>query len=180
MADINKKQGSQLNNLVKKFKIDWLGWVVFVASAVLAGVFLLNKMDGALLEVDARESQNQNISDQIFYLYNVQFGDSTPQKTYEEARQALLNGDLEGVLGTIHPDYLWKYEDNLTAFHNDKDMYVLAERMTPLRAILYEYENVIEYSIEPIPGNNSDNPLERYAESIEFTRDNKGVWKISS
>src|SRR3989338_734189 len=101
MGEKNQKitdKSQKFNNLIKPFRIDWLEWSVLIAAIILVGVFLLNKMDGTLFEVGVRESQSQGISDQVFYLYNVQFGDSTPQKTYEEARQALLNNDLKGVL----------------------------------------------------------------------------------
>src|SRR3989338_4568462 len=174
-------RSSQLNKLVKKFRVDWLGWTVFVAAVGIVGGFFLNRKDGTLFEVGVRESQSQGISDQVFYLYNVQFGDSTPQKTYEEARQALLNNDLEGVLATIHPDYLRKYEEGLRKAAQEGVFYEAAGRMTPLTKKIYDDgQGTVVYEMEPIPGNDSPNPLEGYSEAVEFIRDKKGVWKISS
>ena len=171
----NKKDTSSVQ------KIDWLSWGILISAAVIVAFFVINNAENVSFEINLRESQNQALSDETLYRYNVQFGDSTPHKTYEQLRQTLLNNDLKGALDTIHPDYLWKYEDNLTAAHNDGNLSTFLERLTPLKEKIYDDEGgTVRYITVPIPGNDELSVLEGYTESVEFIRNRKGVWKISS
>ena len=128
---------------------------------------------------------SEKLQENIWFKYNAVHGDSTPEKTYEEARIALLNNDLEGVLATIHPEYLYQYEDSLREAADEGILHEAAERMTPLKEIVdgdpksIEIGDYVVYEIEPIPGNDSPNPWEGYSEAVTFVRDKHGVWKIT-
>lgn len=162
-------------------KFDWIGFVVLISATVIVAFFVQDKLTDFVEENELRRLELDYTTDDTLYRYNVNKGISTPEKTYEEARQALLNNDLEGVLATIHPDYLWKYEDGLRQANKDGKLHEAAERMTPLKEKVYDdEESSIVYKTELIPGNDSSNLFEGYRETVEFLRDKKGKWKISS
>ena len=59
--------------------------------------------------------------DALQYKWNIITSDSTPEKTYEAFRQALLDNDLDIVLKLIHPDYLWKYEEGIRSTYEKEE-----------------------------------------------------------
>ena len=160
--------------------IDWLGLAVFASVALLVSSFLSGEIKSFVKEKNFLQEAMEFSTSRLEFQWNVNHNDSTPEKTYEELRQALLNNDLEATLATIHPAYLYKYEDNLRAAYQDGKLSVFVERLTPFKEKISERENVLVYRIEPIPGNDSPNPLDGYSEAVEFTRNGSGVWKISS
>lgn len=171
--------GPRLKKSIGK-RVDWLGWVIIVSAIFFAAFFIFNVLAAYNNEIVLNALQNETISKQILYRSNVVSGNSTPEKTYEAARQALLNNDLEGILKTIHPLALGRYEDGLRKAAAQGKLREAAERLTPLEEKIYEHEDSVRYAIKPIPGNKTINPLEGYSESVEFMRDDKGIWKISS
>lgn len=153
--------------------VDWVGMSIFISAALFAASFVIQQVDSFYIENSFIQAEHQKSADYTIYQRNVKSGKSTPHKTYEEARQALLNNDLQGVLDTIYPGYLWKYEEGLRKASEQGILFEMAERMPPLKEKVYDDEfSTVRYITEPIPGN--DNP-----ESIEFQRNSKGVWKIS-
>lgn len=162
-------------------KFDWIGFVILVSATVIVAFFVQDKLADFLKENAFRSAQLEVSADNSLYQFNVKSGDLTPEKTYEEARQALLNNDLEGVLATIHPDYLWEYEDGLRQAFKEGKLSEAAARMTPLQEKVYDDEDsTVRYITEPLPENKGKNLLEGYSESVEFLRDKRGNWKIRS
>ena len=206
MADINKKQGLQLNNLVKKItprlfvdsssnkkkstkgvgqtgekKPDWLSWLILISAFLMAGFFVLSEVGYYVQEQILQTQDIARQSNLVEYQYNVANETSTPHEVYEELRTALANNDLEGALDTIYPAYRYKYEDNLTAAYNDGNLHIFLERLTPLQEKIYDDKlSTVSYALENLPGNDSPNPLENIFREVEFIRMPNGIWKISS
>jgi len=172
-----KNKDKQLNNLVSLPRADWLAWSVFISAIIIGGFFIFNQVSFFDTETQLRQERNQLIAE---YQDNVANPDNTPHAVYEQARQALLNNDLEGVLETIHLDVVWRYEDGLKQAAQDGALPEAAELMVPLTQKVYDVNGVVIYETEPVPGNENVNILEGYRETVEFTRDQKGFWKISS
>ncbi|MDX1607711.1 MAG: hypothetical protein R3251_00670 [Candidatus Spechtbacterales bacterium] len=178
MDDLKKKIERR-----KKFQgdgPDWLGYAIVISIVLVGGFFILSQIDAFNIQNDAEEQQARMISE---YKKNLADPDNTPEAVYKRARQALLNNDLEGVLETIHPDAMWKYEDGLREAAAEGRLPEAGKRLTPLKERVSEYGEfikVVRYTIEPIPGNEDLDLLEGYSESVEFTRNKKGIWKISS
>lgn len=165
----------------KTGKKDWLSWTILISAFLIGGYFVLAEIGKYLIEREVIRQEMERQVTLLEYQYNVQNETSTPHQVYEKARQALLNNDLEGVLETLHPSVLSKYEPGLRRGAGEGILHEVAERMTPLTEIIYEDDFSVVYQTEPIPGNeDSINPLEGYKETVEFTRNNKGIWKISS
>ncbi|MBI2463054.1 MAG: hypothetical protein HYV65_02360 [Candidatus Spechtbacteria bacterium] len=159
---------------------DLVGIAIIVAAAMIAANFIFQQTKVFTNGIAEQSFIDSLVAEELRYKFNIAQSKSTPEKTYAELRAALLNNDLNGVLKLIHPDYLWKYEDGLRKAAAEKKLAEAAARMTPLEAKIEEYGNIVRYKLSPIPGNNNSNPLKRYGEDVEFTRDYDGVWKISS
>ena len=162
--------------------IDWLGLAVFVSIAFMVSGFLSGEIESFVKEKNFLQEAVEFSTSRLEFRWNVNHNDSSPEKTYEELHQALLNNDLEGALATIHPAYLYKYEDNLRAAYQDGNLFTFTERLTSLQEKISEYGDgmVVSYAIEQIPNNNDPNPFNNYSREIEFIRNGSGVWKISS
>lgn len=160
--------------------IDWLGLAIFVSIAFMVSGFLSGEIKSFVKEKNFLQEAVEFSTSRLEFQWNVNHNDSTPEKTYEELRRALLNNDLEGALATIHPAYLYKYEEGLRGAAAEGQLSEAAERITPLKERISEYDYVVVYTIEHIPGNDNLNPLDGYSEAVEFTLNGNGVWKISS
>lgn len=159
---------------------DWLGISIIIAAGILSAAFMFEQTE-IFQAALAEQTQIDNYAFQaLMYKWNVVHSDSTPEKSYEALRQALLNNDLEGALGWIHPKYLWKYRDGLKEAGEAGRLSDAVARLTPLTKKIREYGNVVRYEHQDIPGNNNPNPLERYSEEVEFMQDYDGIWKVSS
>lgn len=159
---------------------DWLGVSIIIAAGILAAAFMFEQTE-VLQTALAEQSQIDNYAFQaLMYKWNVAHSDSTPEKTYEALRQALLNNDLEGALEWILPSARWKYSDDLDAAHQDSALPTLAARLTPLTKKIRDLGSAVRYERSHIPGNNAINPLDRYSEEVEFMQDYDGIWKVSS
>ena len=116
--------------------------------------------------------------DALQYKWNIITSDSTPEKTYEAFRQALLDNDLDIVLKLIHPDYLWKYEEGIRSTY-EKEEFVEAEKtLVPIEKI-EEYGNFSRYQYKVLPKKSTGDLIQPYP-YVEFKRDTDGIWKISS
>jgi uncharacterized membrane protein YcjF (UPF0283 family) len=164
----------------KHSRKDWLKIGVLVVAGVVACLFVVGLVGRYAMELQALGELQTSSHRQMLFDINSRKTDSTPEKTYAIVRQALIDGDVETVIDYIHPQYRWKYEDDLRAAAADGKLSELAERTTPLTEKIREYGNVIIYKTTHIPGNDSENILERYSEEVEFIQDIDGVWKISS
>jgi len=173
----NATDKNALKNAKNKQPIDWLGLSVVISAVIIGGFLMLGAINAFNFENEAQENKDRVLSE---YKLNMADPDNTPEAVYEQARQALLNNDLEGILDTIHPDYLWKYEDGLREAAEEGILHEAAERTTPLMEKTYDKNDVVIYEIEPIPGNDSNNSLDKYSERVEFRLNSKGLWKISS
>lgn len=160
--------------------IDWLGLAVFASVAIMMSIFLSGEIESFVKEKNFLQEAVEYSTSRLEFQWNVKHNDSTPEKTYEELRQALLDNDLEATLETIHPASLYKYEEGLRDAAAEGKLLEAAERMTSLKERISEYDYVVVYTIEHIRGNDNPNPLEGYSEAVEFTLNGKGVWKISS
>lgn len=180
----NKFIKTNKNGEKERTAFDWFGVAVLASFAILLSAFLLGQIgDTYTQKAESSLKEAQMREQEVVYKrlhYVPPETDSTPEKTYEKARRALLNNDLEGILETIHPDSMWKYEDGLREAHAQGILSEAAERMTSLTEKVYDQQYVVIYETEPIPGNTYDNPLEGYREAVEFTLDRDGIWKISS
>ena len=166
-------------------KMDWVGLAILVTFTAFVGLFLLQVIVGSHIQIALMNHNSEQLQENVWFKYHAIHGDSTPEKTYEEARIALLNNDLEGVLATIHPEYLEDYDDALRKAFEESRFSEIAELMTPLTKVIsgdpesIELGATVVYETEPIPGNDSPNPLEGINEAVEFVRDKNGVWKIT-
>lgn len=178
MVDSNPEKSKKEKVLGEKIKkpTDWVGFAVVISAVLIGGFFILQNIG---IFNDENKAQEKTEQVKAEYQKNVNDPNNTPEAVYEQARQALLNNDLEGVLETIHPEAMWKYEE-LKENATKTSMMQAAERMTPLTSKVYAEGEVVVYETEPIPGNEDSELLEGYRETVEFTRDDKGIWKISS
>ncbi|MEX2144875.1 MAG: hypothetical protein WD712_00635, partial [Candidatus Spechtbacterales bacterium] len=73
---------------------DWLGVIVFFSLSVFVVLGLLQAVIAANVYVFSMDLYAQEAQEAAQFKYNAVHGGSTPEKTYEEARLALLNNDL--------------------------------------------------------------------------------------
>ncbi|MDX1535877.1 MAG: hypothetical protein R3346_03900 [Candidatus Spechtbacterales bacterium] len=172
-----------MKKLLRESKgVDWLEWSMFLSVALIALFFITNQVLSFNEERAAMDMQQKETDLALQFKYNIKNSDSTPEQAYQELRQALLDEDLDKAMNVIHPAYRYKYEDGLIEAYEEGRLSEAVERLTPLKEKIYDDGFVtVVYSVEPIPGNNySNNPMEGYNESVEFTRTQSGDWKISS
>src|SRR3989338_4250926 len=92
---------------------DWLAISIIFSAAFIVANFVLQDIERFEEDVRMQAYFDSFRFDALQYKWNIITSDSTPEKTYEAFRQALLDNDLDIVLKLIHPDYLWKYEEGL-------------------------------------------------------------------
>lgn len=152
---------------------DWVGVMVLVSAAFLVIGFLLFQVDQQGKINQAKLLNDYLYQEEFLYHYKVKKSDSTPEKTYAELLDALEAEDIERVLATIHPDALWKYEDDLRDSNKDNNLSIILDRLTPLDEKIYDDgEGVVTYIIEDIEEDEDS--------EVSFARDKEGFWKINS
>lgn len=159
---------------------DWIKLSVFLLTAATSVVFLFAQLGLHYMEMDAMGYESNNLTYRLWFEQRVANEHNTPHQVYEEARQALLNNDLEGVLETLHPADRAAYEPSLREAASKAMLPEAGMRMTPLTEKTYDDGYTVVYKTEPIPGNDYSSPLVGWSESVEFTLDSTGLWKISS
>src|SRR3990167_3133246 len=88
------KEGPHFKRLPRK-RTDWVGLAILVTFTVFAGLFLLRVIIASHIQISYTTFNSEKLQENVWFKYHAVHGDSTPEKTYEEARQALLNNDLE-------------------------------------------------------------------------------------
>jgi hypothetical protein len=180
LTPLNEEQKLKIN-INETTKKDWLSWAILISAFLLGGYSVLTEIGKFLVEQEITKQEIERQAASLEYQYNVQNETITPHQVYADTRQALLNGDVDKVLELLHPSVRHRYEPGLRRAEEEGILHEAAERMTPLTEIIYEDDFSIVYQTKPIPGNeDSINPLEGYKETVEFTRDRRGFWKISS
>lgn len=159
---------------------DWVKLSLVVVTAVLAAGFLFAQLGAYYLEVTLLGEQRNDILYRLWFERRVENEHTTPHEVYEEARQALLKNDLDGVLRTLHPADRSRFEPGLREAAAEGRLPEAAARMTPLTEKTYDDGYTLIYRTEPIPGNDYSSPLEGWSEEVGFTLDGSGLWKISS
>jgi len=132
------------------------------------------------MEMETLGYESNDLAYRMWFEQRIANQHNTPHEVYEEARQALLNNDLGGVLATLHPADRARFESGLREAAEQGILPEAAKRMMPLTEKIYDDDYTVVYKTEPIPGNSSSNPLEGVKETVEFTLDSNGLWKISS
>ena len=159
---------------------DWIKLSLVLVAAAMSVVFLFGQLGLYYMEMETLGYESNGLAYQMWFEQRVANQHNTPHEVYEEARQALLNNDLEGVLATLHPADRNAYEPGLQRAASEGRLPEAGRRMTPLTEKTYDDEYTVVYKTEPIPGNDYSSPLVGWGESVEFTLDSNGLWKISS
>ena len=159
---------------------DWIKLSLVLVAAAMSVVFLFGQLGLYYMEMETLGYESNGLAYQMWFEQRVANQHNTPHEVYEEARQALLNNDLEGVLATLHPADRNAYEPGLREAAQQNRLPEAAARMMPLTEKTYDDGYTVIYRTEPIPGNVYSTPLEGWSEEVGFTLDSNGLWKISS
>ena len=157
---------------------DWLAIAIIFSAAFIVANFVLQDIERFEEDVRMQAYFDSFRFDALQYKWNIITSDSTPEKTYEAFRQALLDNDLDIVLKLIHPDYLWEYEDGFREGYEAGEFSSLAQEFTPIKQVERQ-GNFIRYQYKNLPAKSPGEVFEPYP-YVEFTRDTDGIWKISS
>ncbi len=157
--------------------ISKIWWFVIIGVALTAVLVVREFTDITTARNEQIAKYMEIQSERTINAYQSQ---STPKKTYKQARQALLDNDLEGVLDTIHPTVRERYRDTLEEDYRKNNLPELAENVNPLTEKVEEEENTVIYKTQLISISSGSNIFHNSQKHVEFTKTKNNAWKISS